>query len=424
MFDDKGYNFVMSDNLPAHYVGLDIGTSRVRCIIGTVDENSPEPHINIVGHGSCQNSGMRKGLITHLDEVANAVEQAVVEAERMSGIRISHATVNVNGSHVSSLNSKGVVAISANDRTISVSDRIRAEEAATIVQIPQNREILQVFPKNYRVDGQDNIKDPVGMKGIRLEVDVHIVTAATPSVKSLEALFEKVNIRPAHYTVSGLAAAEAVLNRNQREAGSLVADIGAGTINLAIIEDGEVQDIAVIPMGGNNITNDLAIGLKTDLEIAEKVKIEYARIGDKVKAGEAEISYGGDKHVFDLEEVSMIVEARVEEMFEYIEKELKRVEKSKKLPGGVVLVGGSVNIPGVDSFAKQYLGLSCKKGKLNDSRGITDGIEGIEYVTAIGLMNLDMLFGSQSDNSYNSNRFFMPIAIFDYINNVFKKLKK
>ena len=120
----------------------------------------------------------------------------------------------------------------------------------------------------------------------------------------------------------------------------------------------------------------------------------------------------------------MIVEARVEEMFEYIEKELKRVEKSKKLPGGVVLVGGSVNIPGVDSFAKQYLGLSCKKGKLNDSRGITDGIEGIEYVTAIGLMNLDMLFGSQSDNSYNSNRFFMPIAIFDYINNVFKKLKK
>ena len=138
----------MSDQQPLHFVGLDIGTSKVRCIIGTVDENSPDPHINIVGHGTSENSGMRKGLVTHLDEVANAVEQAVIEAERMSGIRVGHATVNVNGSHVSSLNSKGVVAISANDRTISVSDRLRAEEAATIVQIPQNREILQVFPKN------------------------------------------------------------------------------------------------------------------------------------------------------------------------------------------------------------------------------------------------------------------------------------
>ena len=414
----------MSDQQPLHFVGLDIGTSKVRCIIGTVDENSPDPHINIVGHGTSENSGMRKGLVTHLDEVANAVEQAVIEAERMSGIRVGHATVNVNGSHVSSLNSKGVVAISANDRTISVSDRLRAEEAATIVQIPQNREILQVFPKNYRVEGQDTIKDPVGMKGILLEVDVHIVTAATPNIKSLGALFERVNIRPAHYTVSGLAAAEAVLNRNQREAGSLVVDIGAGTINLAVIEDGEVQDISVIPMGGNNITNDLAIGLKTDLEIAEKVKIDYARIGDKVKAGEVKIDHDGTSYTFDSEEVSMIVEARVEEMFEYIEKELKRIEKSKKLPGGVVLVGGSVKIPGIAGFAKQYLGLSCKVGKLNDTRGIIDGIQDIEYITAIGLMNLDMLFGSQSSVSYNSSRSFMPIDLFDYINNLFKKIKK
>lgn len=414
----------MSDQQPLHYVGLDIGTSKVRCIVGTVDENSPEPYINIVGHGSANNSGMRKGLVTHLDEVATAVEQAIVEAERMSGIRITHATVNVNGSHVSSLNSKGVVAISSNDREISVSDKLRAEEAATIVQIPQNREILQVFPKNYRVDGQDSIKDPVGMKGIRLEVDAHIVTAATPNIKSLEALFERVNIRPAHYTVSGLAAAEAVLNRNQREAGALVVDMGAGTINLAVIEDGEVQDIAVIPMGGNNITNDLAIGLKTDLEIAELVKIDYARLGDKVKAGDVAVDHDGKTHVFDAEEVSMIVEARIEEIFEFIEKELKRIEKSKKLPGGVVLVGGSANIPGIEAFAKQYLGLSCKIGKLNDSRGITEGIETLDYVTSIGLMNLDMLFGSQSSSSYGPSKSFMPIDLFDYITNVFKKIKK
>lgn len=414
----------MSDQQPTHFVGLDIGTSKVRCVVGTVDQNSPEPFINIVGHGTAENSGMRKGLITHLEDVANAVEHAIVEAERMSGIRIGHVTVNVNGSHVSSLNSKGVVAISSNNREISVSDKLRAEEAATIVQIPQNREILQVFPKNYRVDGQDSIKDPVGMKGIRLEVDAHIVTAATPNIKSLEALFEKVHIRPAHYTVSGLAAAEAVLNRKQRDAGSLVVDMGAGTINLAVIEDGEVQDIAVIPMGGNNITNDLAIGLKTDLEIAEKVKINHARLGDKVKSGDVSVEHEKRNYVFDAEEVSMIVEARVEEMFEYIEAELKKIGRSKKLPGGVVLVGGSAKIPGIESFAKQYLGLSCKIGKLLDSRGITDGIEGLEYVTSIGLMNLDMLFGAQSSVSFGPSKSFMPLDIFDYITNLFKKFRQ
>jgi cell division protein FtsA len=414
----------MNDKQPLHYVGLDIGTNTVRCVIGTVDESNPEPYINIAGFGAAKNTGMRKGLITHLDEVAHAVETAIMSAERMSGIRVAHATVNINGSNVASLDSKGVVAISSGNREITLSDKLRAEEAATIVQIPSNREILQVFPKNYRVDGQDSIKDPVGMKGIRLEVDAHIVTAATPNVKSHESLFSRVGIRPAHYTVSGLAAAEAVLNRQQREAGALVIDIGAGTTNLAIIEDGEVQDIAVIPMGGNNITNDLAIGLKTDLEIAERVKVDYARLSDAVRPGQVGLDYEGRTHIFDAEEVSMIVEARVEEILEYVEKELQRVERAGKLPGGVVLVGGTANIPGIEIFTKKYLGLSSKIGKLQDTRGIVDQIQGIDFVTAIGLMNLDMLFGSQSQEAYGPTKSFMPIDVIDYVQNLLKKIKK
>lgn len=414
----------MNEKQPLHYVGLDIGTDTVRCVIGAVDESNPEPYINIVGFGSAKNSGMRKGLITHLDEVAHAVETAVMAAERMSGIRVAHATVNINGSNVSSLDSKGVVAISSGNREITLADKLRAEEAATIVQIPANREILQVFPKNYRVDGQDSIKDPVGMKGIRLEVDAHIVTAATPNVKSHESLFERVNIRPAHYTVSGLAAAEAVLNRQQREAGALVIDIGAGTTNLAIIEDGEVQDIAVIPMGGNNITNDLAIGLKTDLEIAERVKIDYARLSDAVRPGQVGLDFDGRTHIFDAEEISMIAEARIEEIFEFIQKELQRVERAGKLPGGVVLVGGTANIPGIEIFAKRYLGLSCKIGKLQDSRGIIDQMQGIEFITSIGLMNLDMLFGSQVQESYGPSNAFMPINVLEYVTTLIKRIKK
>lgn len=382
----------MREQSPQYFVGLDVGTSMVRCVVGSVDPASEEPLISIIGHGSAPNSGMRKGLITHLDEVANAVNQAVIEAERIAGVRIQGVTVNVNGVHVSGLDSKGVIAISAANREITVDDKLRAEEAATIVQIPSNREIIQVFPKNYSVDGHDSIKDPVGMRGVRLEVDTHIVTAATPNLKSLDAVLEKVNLRATHHTVAGLAAAEAVLNRRQREAGTLVLDIGASTTNIAIIEDGEVQHIAVIPMGGTNITNDLAIGLKVELEIAEDVKLKHAAIASSSKSGKVSVQHENRNHVFEAEEVSMIVEARVDEIFEYVDKELRKVHKARKLPGGVVITGGTASIPGIAAMAKERLEIAARIGKAGEMTGLTEGIQDPSYITAIGLMQLDMLF--------------------------------
>lgn len=410
----------MRDSQPVFFVGLDIGTSQVRCVIGTLDTRSEEPAVSVVGYGSAINSGMKKGTIAHIEEVSSAINQAVIEAERIAGVRVTEATVNVNGVHIGSMDSRGVIAISAANREITEEDKLRAEEAATIVQIPSNKEIIQVFPKSYRVDGHESIKDPKGMKGVRLEVDTHIVFASTPNLRSVDAVLEKVRLRPSHRTVSGLAAAEATLSREQKEAGTLVIDIGAGTTNLSIIEDGEVQHISVIPMGGINITNDLAIGLKVDLKIAEAVKLKHASVFEHGKKGKVSVSKGNKNFVFDGSDVEMIVEARVDEIFEYIEKTLKKIHKFQKLPGGIVIVGGSANIPGLASMAKDRLGLASRIGKINAPlSGVADDIKDPSFVTAIGLMELDMLFKEQGMATYDNGT--MSDSFIGFISNLFKR---
>lgn len=370
------------------FVGLDIGTSTVRCVLGTRDDQTGV--ISVMGHGSAPNQGMRKGVIMHVDDTAEAIVQAVTEAERIAGVRIDRATINVNGSHVMGMNSRGVIAISTANREITVEDRERVEEAAAIVKLPANREIIQVFAKNYRLDGQDNLKDPVGMHGVRLEVDCHIVTAATPNVRNLDLALEKAQLHLSNRTVSALAAAEATLERKQKEAGAVVLDIGAGTTNLAVIEDGEIQHVAVIPMGGTHITNDLAIGLKTDLDVAEQVKLKHAKLGD-TSDKTFRIIVDGTGHTFEQLETNMIVEARVEELLEYVDKELQRIHRSRKLPGGVVIVGGTASLPGLAEFAKEKLGLPARLGKVHGLEGLVDTVDDPSFATATGLMLLDII---------------------------------
>lgn len=382
---------------PIHFFGLDIGTSAVRCIVGMFDPDNPG-ELSIIGHGYAKNIGMRKGVVTHIDDVVEAVTHAVTEAERVSGIQIRSATVNINGVHVSGLNSKGVVAISAATREIGVDDRFRAEEAATIMQLPPNREIIQVFAKNYRVDGQDNIKDPVGMHGVRLEVETHIVTAATPTLKSLESVLERSHIALSHVTVSSLAAAEAVLTRQQKESGTVLLDIGAGTTNLVVIEDGEIQHVAVLPIGGIHITNDLAIGLKTDLDVAEIVKVKHATL-EAPDYETIKVEYNDHEFNFSRSDVHMITEARVDELFEFVDKELKKIGRSRKLPGGVVLVGATANLPAIADFAKEKLQLAARIGALQPLRGLLDTVDDPSYATAIGLMQLDMLLSPVTNHS-------------------------
>jgi cell division protein FtsA len=372
------------------FVGLDVGTSTVRCVVGMVDPNAPGK-LSIVGHGSARNLGMRRGVVVHVEDATEAIVHALTEAERVSGMRINGATVNINGSHISGMNSKGVIAISAANREITPEDRMRAEEAATIIQLPSNREIIQVFAKSYRLDGQENIKDPVGMHGVRLEVDTHIVTVATPNLRSLDMALEKAQVAPHNHTLSSLAAAEAVLGRQQREAGTVLLDIGAGTTNLVVLEDGEVQHVAVLPIGGIHITNDLAIGLKTDLDVAEAVKVKYAALGGQAPKRDIRIKVNGHDHIFKAEEVSMITEARVEELFEYVQKELVRIHRAHKLPGGVVIVGGTSKLPGIAEFAKEKMQLAARVGELRGVSGLIDTVADPAYAAATGLMVLDML---------------------------------
>ncbi len=408
----------MREQSPTHFIGLDIGTQTVRCVVGMLDQNEPT-RPSIIGHGSMLNMGMRKGVIVHVDDVVEAILRAVTEAERLSGVHIRHATVNINGSHVSGMDSKGVIAISTANREISQEDRLRVEEAATIVQLPPNREIIQVFAKNYRLDGQDNIKDPIGMHGVRLEVDTHIVTALAPNIRSLDMVLERAHLQAAHHTVSSLGAAEAVLNRQQKESGTLLLDIGAGTTNVVVIEDGEVHHVAVIPVGGINITNDLAIGLKTDLDIAEKVKVEHATLEEPTVRKNIKVSHDGKDYIFTAEEVAMITEARVEELLELVDKELRRIQRSRKLPGGVVLVGGTSKLPGLAAFTREKLQLAARLGELQPMSGLVDTVQDISYSTAVGLMLLDMLLLPQGDGSGQPNA-----GAFGVIEGVWKRLRR
>ncbi len=400
----------MRDSASTYFVGLDIGTAYVRAVVGILDQQSSSGRPSIIGHGVAPNLGMRKGVVVHVDDVAEAIAHAVTEAERICGKQIKQAVVNVNGSHISGIDSKGVIAISTANRTITAQDRLRVEEAATIIQLPANREIIQAFTKNYSVDGQQNIKDPVGMQGVRLEADMHLVTAASPSAHSLDAALEKAQIRPSNHTISGLAAAEAVLNRQQKEVGTVVVDIGAGTTNIVVIEDGEIQHVAVLPIGGINVTNDLAIGLQTDLDIAEMVKVRY---GDFLKKETIKISAEKDEHTFEVEKIKMIVEARVEELFEYVDKELQKIKKSRKLPGGAVIVGGSAKIPNIAVIAKDRLQLASRVGYLQDISGLADTVKDPSFYTATGLMILDMLFGGEDKESLDYSGGGNPLSMID-----------
>lgn len=412
----------MNNNaVQTHYIGLDVGTSAVRCVVGMIDEADGKP--SIIGYGSAPCLGVRKGAVVHVDEAAEAIAKAVTEAERISGTQISRATVNVNGAHIEGIDSKGVIAISSNNREITIEDRIRVEEAAAVIKMPANREIIQFFAKNYSLDGQRNIKNPLGMHGVRLEVDAHLVTAASPNIRNLDMALEKASITPTNHTLSSLAAAEAVLGRQQKEAGTVVIDIGAGTTNLIVIEDGEVQHIAVLPIGGMHITNDLAIGLKTELDTAERVKVEFATLGQPKRAtATIKASTPSEQdQVFNMDDITMIVEARVEELLEYVEKELVRIKRSRKLPGGAVLTGGTAKLPGIAEFTREHLQLPSRVGKLQTVTGLADSIEDPSFCTVVGLMMLDLLLlpGGGTDHSQAAGGKAM-----DFVSGLFGRFRK
>ncbi|TAL14911.1 cell division protein FtsA [Patescibacteria group bacterium] len=376
----------MQDN-SKYAVGLDIGTTTVRCVVAHIDGSTGTP--TIVGVGSAPNSGMRKGTVVTLSGPAQAIDDALGEAERMSGYQVDAATISINGTHIISTHTDGMIAVGASDHEITRDDLLRIEEVATLGKVPANREILDVIPHAYKLDGQDNIKDPLGMTGTRLEIDAHVVSALTPHLVNVQKAADTAKLTPKAVIVAGVAAARAVLNEQQLENGVALVDIGGTTTNIAIYEEGDLQYAAVLPLGGVNITNDLAIGLKTDPEIAELVKIEHASAVVRHENSGISIKHAGEIYNFDTRDIDEIVEARLEEIFEAIQHEFKRAGRAGKLPSGVVLTGGTAQLRDIVSYAKESLGLAARIGKTAGYGGVADNIEKPQFATAVGLMLID-----------------------------------
>lgn len=376
----------MQDN--ARYaVGLDIGTTTVRCVVGHIDPTTGTP--TIVGVGKAPNSGMRKGVVVTLTGPARAIDDTLGEAERMSGYQVDGATISINGQHVLSTKADGMIAVGAPDHEISRQDLSRIEEVATTGKVPANREVIEVVPHSYRLDGQDNIKDPLGMTGTRLEINANVVSVLVPHLQNLEKAADMAKVAGHAIVPSVLGAAKAVVREQQLENGVAVIDLGGATTSVAVFEEGDLQYVGVIPIGGNNITNDLAIGLKTDPEIAEKVKVSHAVAIPRTD--HAGISIKGDNEVFtfDSSEIDEIVEARLEEIFEGVHKELKKAGRAGQLPSGVILTGGGANMRQMTEFAKKSLGLAARVGKVEGFSGVSEDAEKPEFATAIGLMLID-----------------------------------
>jgi cell division protein FtsA len=367
------------------FVGLDIGTSKVACVIGTFETDAPLP--SVIGLGSAPNGGVRKGSVTDPAEVAVAVSAAVDEAERLSGYSVDSVTASIGGIHIRSINSKGVIAVGGINHTITAEDVARVEEAASVIQMPPNRDIIQIFSQQFRLDGQDGIKDPVGMTGVRLEVDAHIVTSATPALKNLQLSLQQAGLSVNRFVLTGLAASRSVLDRRQRETGVVLVDIGAATTSLAVFEEGEVIHTAVLGIGSGHVTNDLAIGLRTDLDTAELVKVRHVKlVTGRHSSGVSVKNAKGELVQLDHAMLRYIAAARAEELFDMVDKELDRIRRSGKLPGGAVLTGGGSKLPGIVELAREQLRLPVELGVPGGFSGLVDAVGDPAYAVAAGLM--------------------------------------
>lgn len=372
---------------PRYAVGIDIGTTTVRCVVGHLDAATGVP--TIVGVGEVKNTGMRKGEVVNLSGPAQAIDDALGEAERMSGYEVNSASVSINGSHILSTATDGMIAVGSIDHIVSVDDVNRLEEVATVGKVPANREILEIVPHSYRLDGQDNIKDPVGMTGTRLEISANVISAMAPQMTALQSALEMAKVLPNVITPSVVAAAKAVLSEKQLENGVAVIDMGGSTTSIAIFEEGDLQYSGVIPVGSNNITNDLAIGLKTDPEIAEQVKLTHGSATPQTGSETVSVKYEKETFEFKRADIDEIIEARLEELFEAIVKELKKAGHHAKLPSGVVLAGGGAKLKNIAEYTKQYLSLAVRIGGASGFGGVAEHLDEPQFAAATGLMLLD-----------------------------------
>ncbi len=380
-------------------VGLDIGTTETRCLIAQMPDDK-KLGVQVLGFGKSENTGFRKGSVVNINETAQSVDQAVAAAEKIAGRSISGASVSINGGHIKSEASKGVIAVGSNHE-IDEHDIFRAQDAASNIRLSNNQSLLQVSPVTYSLDGQDRIRDPRGMVGMRLELDALLITSSTQALRNLEKSLEVAKLNVNQLIVPAVSGATAVLTRQQSEHGVLYVDFGASTTNISIYEEGDLQHVAVIPIGSAHITNDLAIGLRTDMDLAERIKLNYADmdLSSEKKRSNLEVVINQQKHTFRYKDIDLVVRARLEELAAMIREELISVSKDQKLPGGVVLSGGGAKLKGLANFFSEQLKLPARIAKLPNLIGVSDEVKDLSMATVIGLALMDANSSSGSEFS-------------------------
>lgn len=380
--------------------GIELGSSKVTTLIAQVVEDATlmEKSVNVVGVATSPSKGIKKGQIVNIEEAVEATISSVEAAERMAGYNLNSAFISLGGAHIHSQNSHGVVAISDPNGEIAESDVERVIDAASAISIPQSREVIHVIPREYIVDGESGVKDPIGMSGVRLEVDTHMITASDAAMKNLRKAVKEVGIDVNGFVFSGLASSEAVLTATEKELGCILVDIGGGTTSLSVFIDGAPVYSSVIPIGAKNVTNDLAIGLRVSLEAAEKIKLllsDEKKIkkedGDELDL--AELGLTDIKKISKKTLVEGIIKPRLNEIFSMVKLELDREGLGNRIPSGVVVTGGGALTVGVLESAKRITLLSARIGKPLGLTGLIDDIIDPSFATVTGLA----LYGARNE---------------------------
>lgn len=401
--------------------GLDVGSTTIRLVIGElVDDGTGEQrNLHIIGVSESAASGINKGVVTSIEDAVTSLTSCLEKGERMAGIPLERAYVSISGAHILSQPSKGVIAVSKANGEINEDDIERVIEAAQAVATPPNYEILHVIPRAYTVDNQSNIKDPVGMTGVRLEVDAQIVQGLSSQIKNLTKAVYRTGLDIEDLVFGGLASAESTLDKQQKELGVAVVNIGGATTSLVVIEEGDVLHTAVLPIGAGHITSDIAIGLRTSIEVAEQVKVQYGtalpNTVDKKELIDLVEFQEGESQMVSRKQVAEIIEARIEEIFKLVNKELKKINRSGLLPAGIILTGGGARLTGIVDVAKREFRLPASIGT---PRELTTAIEKVNdpmFSVAVGLL----MWGAQMQQGAPSRK----LPDFSNLNEVKDKVK-
>jgi len=371
-----------------YIVGFDIGTKKITAIIGEIAEDKK---IEIIGIGTAESRGLRKGVVVNLDATVSAIKKAQEEAELMAGVEIDSAFIGLSGAHIKSFNSRGVIAVSGKNREISREDIKRVIDQSKAVSIPPDREIIHIIPQEFVVDDQDGIKDPLGMSGIKLEVNVHIVTGANTSVQNLRTCLTRAGIEIQAIILNQIATSASVLTHDEMELGVGLIDIGGGTTEIAIFERGSLWYTSVIPIGGDNFTNDIAVGLRTPIPEAEKIKKKFgcvtSPLSDEQETIEVpSVGRGKKPRVLSRQLLADIIQPRAEEIFRLVDNDIKRMGYEKSLNSGIVLTGGTALLEGLEEVAESVFDLPVRRGEPSGIGGLVDRVNTPDYATSVGLI--------------------------------------